>query len=101
MSRGFGRLERGVIALIEQTGKLMTFVAIRAAMETKLHPTFDERSLRRALHRLTNKCMLIAMGNGGPGDPLRYFVHPLRIRMMSDQDAAPAEALQSALEGRS
>jgi hypothetical protein len=73
MSRGFGRLERGVMALIEGTGKPMTFVAIRTAMETKSRPTFDERSLRRALHRLTEKCMLIAMGNGGPGDPLRYF----------------------------
>jgi hypothetical protein len=98
MSRGFGRLERGVMALIERTGKPMTFVAIRAAMETKLRPTFDERSLRRAVHRLTEKCMLIAMGNGGPGDPLRYFVHPLRIGMVRDQDAARAEAMQSALE---
>ena len=97
MSRGFGRLERGVMALIERAGKPMTFVAIRAAMEAKLRPTFDERSLRRAVHRLTEKCMLIAMGNGGPGDPLRYFVHP-RIGMMRDQDAARTEAMQSALK---
>jgi hypothetical protein len=62
MSRGFGRLERGVMALIERTSKPMTFVAIRAAVETKLRPTFDERSRRRAVHRLTEKCMLIAMG---------------------------------------
>jgi hypothetical protein len=98
MSRGFGRLERGVMALIERAGKPMTFAAIRADMETKLRPTFDERSLRRAVHRLTEKCVLIAMGNGGPGDPLRYFVHPLRIGMMRDQDAARAEAMQSALK---
>ena len=98
MSRGFGRLERGVMALIERTGKPMTFVAIRAAMETKPRPSFDERSLRRAVHRLIEKSMLIAMGNGGPAAPPRYFVHPLRIGMMRDQDAARAEAMQSALE---
>jgi hypothetical protein len=90
------RLERGVLALIELTGKPMTFAAMRDAMETKLRRTFDERSLRRALHRLTDKCMLIAAGNGGPGDPLRYFVHPLRIGMMEDKTRA--DALRAALE---
>jgi hypothetical protein len=48
MSRGFGRLERGVMALIEGTGKPMTFVAIRTAMETKSRPTFT--SARFAAH---------------------------------------------------
>jgi hypothetical protein len=62
MSRGFGRLERGVMALIERTGKPMTFVAIRADMETKLHRTFDERSLRRAVHRLTDQRRIYGHG---------------------------------------
>jgi hypothetical protein len=39
------------------------------------------------------------MGDGGPGDPLRYFIHPLAIGMMGD--TPQARALHVALEADS
>jgi hypothetical protein len=55
--------------------------------------------MRRALHRLADTNLLIAMGDGGPGDPLRYFIHPLMIGMMDD--TPERHALQEAIEADS
>jgi hypothetical protein len=106
MSRGLGRLQNGLLAAIRGHGKPMTFADIRAHIiqsigaqpDEKLRVSF-ERSLRRALHRLTSDHMLIAMGEGGPGEPLRYFIHPLFIGMMGD--TPQALALREALEADS
>ena len=87
---------------IRRHGKPMTFADIRAAAigddrDVKLSASF-ERSLRRALHRLAHPdvALLIAMGDGGPGDPLRYFIHPMAIAFMGK--TPEALALQAALE---
>jgi hypothetical protein len=42
---------------------------------------------------------LIAIGNGGRGDPFRYFIHPLIISRMGD--TPKARALWQAFEARS
>ena len=66
-----------------------------ADQNVKLRGSF-ERSLRRALHKLTEDFAVIAIGDGGPSDPYRYFVHPVHIGMMGD--TAEAKALLSVLE---
>jgi hypothetical protein len=105
MSRGLGKMQKGLMAMIRQHGKPMTFEDMRANIrqgigakpdDAKLRVSF-ERSMRRALHRLTSDHLLLAMGDGGPGDPLRYFIHPLMIGMMGDTPEAGAlsEALKA------
>jgi hypothetical protein len=107
MSRGLGRLQRGLVTTIRLHGKLhgkpMTFGEIRASItqamgaepDAKLRASF-ERSLRRALHRLTRDVVIIAMGDGGPGDPLRYC-------FITDAlgDTPEARALRKAVEADS
>jgi hypothetical protein len=101
MSRGFGRLQNALMDGIRHHGKPMTFGDIRAVINPDLEPgerlrVSLERSLRRALHRLVSDGMLIAMGEGGPGEPLRYFINPVSIGMMGD--TPEAHALQEALK---
>src|SRR6202035_5353930 len=45
------------------------------AKVNKLRPS-HERSLRRALRRLCEQRFLVPLGDGGRGEPLRYFFHP-------------------------
>jgi hypothetical protein len=110
MSRGLGEKQNALLVTIRCYGKPMTFAdmrahiiqAIDAAPGEKLRVSF-ERSLRRALHRLTDDFILTAMGNGGPGDPLRYFItgdilgntpqaHALREAVEADSGAEVAAA---------
>ena len=80
MSRGMGKMQRSLMAEICLNGKPMTFEEIRASIrkginaapDAKLRASF-ERSLRRALHTMTNGSVLIAMGDGGRGEPFRYL----------------------------
>jgi hypothetical protein len=89
--------------VIYQHGKPMSFEDVRAQVRrdvgvepgTELRLSF-ERSLRRALHRLCEDEILIAIGDGGRGDPFRYFIHPLIIGLMGD--TPEAHALEEALE---
>jgi hypothetical protein len=97
MSRGLGKIEKFLFATILRHGKPMTFGDIRAEIRQRLGVQANakfrasfERSARRALHRLTGNLFLIAMGDGGPGEPFRYFLHPLGIRMMADTPEARA-----------
>jgi hypothetical protein len=102
MSRGLGKLQIALMASIRRHRKPMTFADIRAQIitdldlkpNTKLRASF-ERSLRRALHKLSKKDMLLAIGDGGPSDPFRYFIHPLMIGMMGN--TPEAHTLQEAL----
>jgi hypothetical protein len=106
MSRGLGKMQSSLLTTIRIHGRPMTFEAIRATVrqgadlpaDAKLRPSF-ERSLRRATHSLTQSFHLIAIGDGGPGDPHRYFIHPLMIGMMGDTPTA--HTLQKALEADS
>jgi len=82
MSRGFGRLQRSLMAIIRHHGRPMTFAEIRGE---RRHPT-RERSVRRALRSLVDDYMLIAIGDGGRREPTRYFIHPLIIRKAGDKD---------------
>ena len=50
----------------------------KLAPEGRLSASFL-RSARRALQRLVETEWLITAGNGGPGDPLHYSIHPMRI----------------------
>jgi hypothetical protein len=108
MSRGLGKLQRGLLVTIRRHGKPMTFADIRADINEGIGAPYDgklrsafERSARRALHQLCSHDfpVLIAMGSGGPGDPLRYFIHPLQIGTMGD--TPEARALRVALEADS
>jgi hypothetical protein len=69
----------------------MTFEDIRAVIRQARHlgqgaglERLFEWSLRRALHGLTGSGALIALCDGGPGDPRRYFIHPFVIGMIGD-----------------
>jgi hypothetical protein len=101
VSRGFGKLQKALLATIRQHGKPMTFDDVRAEAlgddrrDRRMSASF-ERSLRRALHRMADNGGLIAIGDGGRADPYRYFIHPLYIGMMGD--TPEANALQQALE---
>ncbi|MGO9421177.1 hypothetical protein [Roseiarcus sp.] len=104
MSRGHGHLQNFVQAMISRAGKPMTFEDMRAAIlesagtppTAKLLPA-RERSLRRAVQRLTDDSVLIAIGDGGRGDPFRYFIHPVIIGMISHDDPERGRALEAAL----
>ena len=89
MSRGFGQMQRKLLAAIEQHGKPMTFEEMRAALlpqndvlepDVRVLRSF-ERSAWRALHRLVSQDALITIGGGGRADPFRYFLHPRVIAM--------------------
>jgi hypothetical protein len=98
-----GRIELALLTTIRLHGKPITFADIRSHVNegrgvepgAKLRLAF-ERSMRRALHQLVSKFLLVAIGDGGPGDPLRYFIHPLVIGAMGD--TPEAHALKAVLE---
>jgi len=81
----------------------MTFENIRAELravwelpaDARFRPAF-ERSLRRALHSLVRDQVLISIGNGGPGDPLRYMLHPFAVAFLGG-DKASEDALMAAM----
>ena len=89
MSRGLGSLQLALINTIRLHGEPMTFADIRAEALSddpgSTLPASLERSMRRALHRLASEGTLIEIGDGGPGDPYRYFIHPLLIALMCDE----------------
>ena len=73
MSRGLGRLQRGLWQEIRQHGKPMAFAEIRAEVVKAgiwVSPSL-ERSLRRALYRMVSDGELIAIGSGGRADNQR------------------------------
>lgn len=86
MSRGLGQMQRDIKRLLDATfdavGPLQ-FAGLRALFiihyggdpdrGDTLNPT-RERSLKRALKGLIDRCdVLIHSGAGGPGDPRRYI----------------------------
>lgn len=102
MSRGLGKLQNALTAEIRRHGKPVTFAEIRegillswdAEPGTNLSASF-ERSIRRALHTMVINAPLIELGDGGRGDPLRYFIHPIAIGCMGR--TPEADALMKAL----
>jgi|SoiMethySBSTD1v2_1073268.scaffolds.fasta_scaffold3195376_2 hypothetical protein len=94
MSRGLGRRQQALLTTIQVSRKPMTFEDIRAAIraaldlpaDARFQPAF-ERSLRRALHSLVRDALLISIGGGGPGDPLRYLPHSMLVGMSGDKAA--------------
>jgi len=92
MSRGLGRRQQALLTTIQMRRKPMTFEDIRADIRAALdlpadrrfRPAF-ERSLRRALHSLVRDSLLISIGGGGPGDPLRYLPHPMLVGASGDK----------------
>jgi hypothetical protein len=93
MSHGFGKWQRALLTIIQRHGEPMTFAEMRGPDDERL-PAAVERAARRALRRLTEDNVLITIGHGGPGDPLRYDVHPLFRDM--EEHIPEGEALRSA-----
>src|SRR5262249_9169463 len=93
-------------------GKPTTFADICAIVDeevTRAPGTIvcvpSEGSLRRALDEMVEdnpQARLLAMGGGGPGDPVRYFLHPVMLggieeMVSTDWECLEHEALQAAL----
>ena len=79
MSRGPGCLQRYLFNTLRRGDHAMTFteiIAIAKPHESGYRPHV-ERSLRRALKRMIDDGVVFTAGRGGPGDPQRYFLHPL------------------------
>ena len=95
MSRGLGRLQSGLMGIIKYHGRPLTFAEIRG---DNLPSPSRERSVRRALHKLVQNGMLIAMGDGGRADPFRYFFHPVGIGIMAAENKSQGETLVAALQ---
>ena len=49
------------------------------------------RSLRRAMKSLVDDHSLIAIGEGGPADPKRYWLNPMMIAMSGNKDDLPPQ----------
>jgi hypothetical protein len=85
MSRGPGNLQRLLLAIISQQAKPMTMAEIVTFLmqqtgvndpDRKAHPTVL-RKLYRSLKALCDVGAVVALGDGGPGDPKRYCLNPL------------------------
>jgi hypothetical protein len=95
MSRGPGRMQRALFVLVRRHGKPMTFREMCISFmqangenspDTKLiKPTF-QRSMRRALKKMVDDGSLMALGDGGPGDPKRYWLDPLMVAMTGSRE---------------
>ena len=80
----FGKIQRAVLLIIRCHGEPMTFADMcRTEAGEKIITASLDRSFRRAVHQLTKRMCLSPLGDGGPGDPLRYCFHPLFITVMS------------------
>ena len=95
MSRGPGWLQHALFNLIRGSDKPVTFAEMRAHIlqdlgvndpDTKLKSSF-ERSVRRALQRLTEDGTLMALGEGGPSDARRYCLDPMMVAITGDKEA--------------
>jgi hypothetical protein len=87
MSRGPGTLQRLLLAIIGQQSKPMTMAEIVAFSmqqagvnnpDRRAHPTVL-RKLYRSLKALCDINVVVALGDGGPGDPKRYCLNPLMV----------------------
>jgi hypothetical protein len=93
MSRGLGRWQNAFLSTIRVYRRPLTFedflVILRQGQGVKpgVKPKRSfARSLRRALQTLVRNQLLITIGKGGPGDPFRYFLHPMLVGMTDDAD---------------
>jgi hypothetical protein len=91
MSRGLGYVQQYLIRHLRHSKKPMTFADILArafpegSYEADMAKALGSgqvariRSLRRAMKSLVDDNMLIAIGEGGPADPKRYWLNPMMI----------------------
>ena len=106
MSRGPGKMQRWLVCILIYSGReTMTFAEIRASILKawdnrfpSLYPAM-ERSLRRALKRLADDEIVLAIGDGGRADPTRYCLHPLFRSAELDEDPNAAFAAVQAIPG--
>jgi hypothetical protein len=94
MSRGPGILQQYIFQQLtiafRRNDTLLRFadlVAVAKGDEETFGPHF-KRSLRRALLKMVDGGVVIAIGRGGPRDPHRYRISPLMVALMDD--GAPA-----------
>jgi hypothetical protein len=98
MSRGPGYMQQYLLGVIGQSDKPMTFaeIAARAFPEGSFEADMTKvlgasnvarvRSLRRALRKLCDGNVLLAVGQGGRHDPHRYCFDPLFMAMVGDKE---------------
>jgi len=91
MSRGHGALQHNLANLILQSPDPMTFAEIAAvafppgSYEADISRVGRVRSLRRALRRLCDDGTIMKIGDGGRGDPYRYWLNPMMVAMTGDK----------------
>jgi hypothetical protein len=97
MSRGPGYVQQYLTRLVLGSEKPMTFADIlaRAFKEGSYEADMTEalgggftlvRSFRRALKCLVDDGTIIAIGEGGPGDPKRYWVNPMMVALFGEKE---------------
>ena len=74
MSRGLGRLQRLLIALLQDGDDNPPTLTV-AQLQCGLEPDVDEGSLRRSLKRLVEDGVVAKIGRGGLVDPYYYFIN--------------------------
>jgi hypothetical protein len=97
MSRGPGYVQRYLTGLVLGSDKPMTFADILAcafaegSYEADMIKELGKgkvaivRSFRRALKKLVDDNTLIAIGEGGPGDPKRYWRNPMLLALFGSE----------------
>jgi hypothetical protein len=65
--------------------------------DARLNPSFV-RSLRRAFHSMVKDGILLTTGSGRPGDPYRYYIHPLMRVVAGEQTFMPDDLAEMAAQ---
>lgn len=98
MSRGPGYVQRYLTDLVLGSDKPMTFADILArafpegSYEADMVKALGSgkvaavRSFRRAMKSLVDDGTIIAIGEGGPGDPKRYWVNPMMVALFGEKE---------------
>jgi hypothetical protein len=97
MSRGHGVVQDYLMKLILQSPDPMTFAQIMTiafpdgsfesdmAMARGGSKVGRVRSLRRALRRLCQDGVIMMIGDGGRGDPYRYWLNPMMVALSGNE----------------
>src|SRR5262245_30563645 len=97
MSRGHGALQNYLMEMILHSPDPMTFAQIMAiafpagSFESDMAKIVGGskvggvRLLRRALRRLCDDGSIMMIGEGGRGDPHRYWVDPMMVALFGDK----------------
>lgn len=105
-----GTVQRYLVKLVVNSDKPMTFADILAcaypegSYEGDMVKEFGQvnvgrvRSLRRALKNLVDDETLIAIGEGGPADPKRYWLNPLMMALCDNWNKEDLDRISAVLQ---